>query len=117
MGSDGEEVSASSIPFGRLDSKRPRVRPALLTGRNHSGLSGNLADMLPNGPVTRAVSLGPEKLELRTVWMDVVRTVRSVMRGGESRRRVPSGKRAAEQPPAWVCTGATRPSGRRARGP
>jgi hypothetical protein len=26
--------------------------------------------------VTRAVSLGSEKLELRTVWMDVVRTVR-----------------------------------------
>src|SRR5258708_24337253 len=113
MGSDGEEVSASSIPFGRLDSKRPRVRPALLTGRNHSGLSGNLADMLPNGPVTRAVSLGPEKLELRTVWMDVVRTVRSAMRGGESRRRVPSGMRSDQQPPALGEAGETRRPSRR----
>jgi len=38
-----------------------------------------------------------ERLELRTVWMDVVRTVRSAMRGGESRRRVPYGMRSDAQ--------------------
>ncbi len=69
--------------------------------------------MLPNGPVTRAVSLGPEKLELPTVWMDVVRKVRSAMRGGESRRRVPYGMRSDEQPSAWVETEETRAMSRR----
>lgn len=67
-------------------------------GRDHFGLNGNLADMLPNDPVTRACRSVAEKLELRTVWMDVVRTVRSAMRGGESRRRVPYGMRSDEQP-------------------
>jgi hypothetical protein len=52
--------------------------------------------------VTRAVSLGSEKLELRTVWMEVVRAVRCTVRGGESRRRVPYAMRSEEQPSAWV---------------
>jgi len=69
--------------------------------------------MLPNGPVTRAVSLGSEKLELRTVWMDVVRTVRSAVRGGEARRRVPHGMRSEERPSAWVETEETRATSRR----
>jgi hypothetical protein len=43
---------------------------------------------LPNGPVTRAVSFGSERLELRTVWRDVVRAVRCAVRGGESRQAV-----------------------------
>ena len=50
---------------------------------------------------------------MRTVWMDVVRTVRSAMRGGESRRRVPYGMRSDEQPSAWVETEETRATSRR----
>ena len=69
--------------------------------------------MLPNDPVTRACRSAAEKLELRTVWMDVVRTVRSAMRGGESRRRVPYGMRSNEQPSAWVETEETRATSRR----
>lgn len=69
--------------------------------------------MLPNGPVTRAVSLGSEKLELPTVWMDVVRAVRCAVRGGASRRRVPYGMRSDSQPSAWVETEETRATSRR----
>ena len=47
------------------------------------------------------------------VWMDVLRTVRSAMRGGESRRRVPYGMRSEEQPSAWVETEETRATSRR----
>jgi len=69
--------------------------------------------MLPNGPVTRAVSFGSEKLELRTVWMGVVRAVRCAVRGGESRRRVPYGMRSEEQSSARVETEETRATSRR----
>ena len=61
----------------------------------------------------RAVSFGSEKLELRTVWMDVVRAVRCAVRGGESRRRVPYGMRSEEHPSPPVETEETRATSRR----
>ena len=53
-------------------------------------------------------------MELRTVWMEVVRAVRCAVRGGESRRRVPYGMRSEEQPSAWVETEEARARGAQA---
>jgi hypothetical protein len=70
--------------------------------------------MLPKGPATRAVAPDSERLELRTLWSEVVRAVRGTVGDGESRRRAPyGGPRDGAPAAARNATDEARPDARR----
>jgi len=70
--------------------------------------------MSPKGPATRAVVPDSERLELRTLWSEVVRAVRGTVWDAGSRRRAPYGGPGAGTPAAARnATDEARPDARR----